>query len=132
MDSPETSALEKALSKDYWLALKRIPEVKSAIEIRHCYSWIRAAICAISADGLQDKFKVGGIQDLRDFDKGNILHENFGIWQHVWLEAQTKDGLYITDGTAGQLDSSYPDGFYGFVEDAPEKLRMVYARKINI
>ncbi len=128
----ETPPLEKGLSKDYWLALTRNPEVADAIQIRHCYSWIRAAMRAISADGLLDIFKVGAVQDLRDFGKGNIMYGNFGIWQHVWLEAQTKDGLYIADGTADQLDSNYSKGFYGFVDDAPEKLRMVYTRKINI
>lgn len=122
--SKQTPNLEKALSIDYWLGLiERSPEVESAIKIKHCYDWIRAAEEIINKDGLAGIFNVGYKQD---FGKDDFLKQNFGIWQHVWLQTLTTKGRYIADGTACQLDSNYPAGFYGFIDEAPERLRSVY------
>ncbi|MBI2559082.1 hypothetical protein HYW20_07210 [Candidatus Woesearchaeota archaeon] len=116
--------LESALSKDYWTSLtKRYPDVASAIRIRHCYSWINAALRALDEDGLSNKFKVGYVQE---FPHDKSLQKNFGIWQHVWLEVPTVHGLYISDGTAAQIDPVYVDGFYGLLSECSKRLKNVY------
>ena len=46
--------------------------------------------------------------------------------KHAWLERTESQGLFIADGTAGQFDSKYRQGFYGYTEDLSAKLRKVY------
>lgn len=48
------------------------------------------------------------------------------IKSHGWLECCENRDRFIADGTAGQIDQQYRLGFYGFLEGASERLRVIY------
>ncbi len=47
---------------------------------------------------------------------------------HTWREHYShSNGRYIADGTVGQFDLDYPQGYYGRLEDASELLQRIYS-----
>jgi len=48
---------------------------------------------------------------------------------HSWLQKVQNERRFIADGTAGQFidDERYQNGFYGWIEEAPEELIEIYA-----
>ena len=53
-----------------------------------------------------------------------------GFQWHVWLEAEMPNGgRYIADGTAGQIDPNYPQGYYGTFEEASDPLKEIFAKR---
>jgi len=48
---------------------------------------------------------------------------------HYWLECDNDSSRYIADGTAGQINRNYRNGFYGFVHKIPSSLLRVYNNK---
>jgi hypothetical protein len=47
---------------------------------------------------------------------------------HHWLENKQDGRVFIADGTAGQFDSQFSEGYYGFLENASIKLREIYVK----
>lgn len=52
----------------------------------------------------------------------------FAMYVHHWLQKQTSSGVYIADGTAGQFDRDYPNGFYSLVKEASKPLMNFYEK----
>jgi hypothetical protein len=54
------------------------------------------------------------------------------ILRHFFLQKKEGGKIMIADGTAGQFDSNYPEGYYGPVEEAPDSLKTIYLKpRIN-
>ncbi len=70
------------------------------------------------------EFPFVGVQATGESHK--LLNE-LGFDIHVWIES--RDGKYIADGTAGQIDPSFPFGFYGTLQEASPILRKAYTIK---
>ncbi|MBI2545663.1 hypothetical protein HYV81_00620 [Candidatus Woesearchaeota archaeon] len=51
-----------------------------------------------------------------------------GLGSHHWLMAKKSGRYYIADGTAGQLHPNYPQGFYGWLDEAPPDLMELYTK----
>lgn len=81
----------------------------------HCLDW-----CLAAEDILRKK-------GYRGFQ---LKEENLGagFLFHAWLERDVPEGTYVADGTAGQFDLQYHEGFYGLSRDASNKLKIVYWR----
>jgi hypothetical protein len=56
-------------------------------------------------------------------------YQAFGPMKHAWLERIEPQGLFVADGTAGQFDTKYQQGFYGNLVSVSAKLRKVYDDK---
>jgi hypothetical protein len=49
---------------------------------------------------------------------------------HYWLQSSNDGMPFVADGTAGQIDSNFPLGFYGFLDTAPRLLRDIYSEGV--
>ena len=109
-------------SELYWKKLFTALKLKSSWVL--CEDWCTAAL---EQDGVSEKF--------------TKVEANFGTllvkdgWPvnavHYWLESEVKGRIFIADGTAGQYEAKYPSGFYGFLDEAPTKLKEIYSYKIE-
>jgi hypothetical protein len=50
---------------------------------------------------------------------------------HRVLAREYPEGIFIADGTAGQIDDRYLTGYYDFSVNAPRKLKLFYTNAIR-
>ena len=118
-------------SRDSWLKIREetgfgervrrssTPEGKAGRA--HCYRWVEWMHQLIK----NPDFKFNSARTTGK--SGEFVRKKFDLNDHVWLEAMTDDGKrYIADGTAGQSDPNYFDGFYGTFDEASHVLQRIY------
>lgn len=95
-------------TEDYWIRLRKNTSVEGEAG-GYCVEWCEQAYRIIDNDGFGSLF---------------IFQ---GTCTHSWLEHKSwRVGKFIADGTAGQFDLNYPEGFYGMIESASEELQKIY------
>ncbi len=108
-------------SREYWLDVvqTKIPILEAGLT--RCLDWSHQAL---QLQGVRNNFSI------KQADLGPLVVDLY--WQprktHVWLEANYNNNVYIADGHAGQFDCSFPSGYFGFLKDAPDKLKDVYLK----
>ena len=107
------------LHREFWLELRRKTGV-SGDGRGICDNWCQEALKILKGYNFEDAF----LQKAASL-KGVVRN---GLHYHEWLEADKNGRRYIADGTADQIDPRFADGFYGFLEEAPETLRPVYSK----
>jgi len=114
---------EKLFSRDYWFSLRTNTRVNGQTGRLRCPWWCE--------DVLQNE-EVSQVFVRKTADLGDIQIDQYATSRlsHHWLEAEHNGERFIADGTAGQFDPQYPDGFYGTFEQAPDSLKQIYSKKI--
>ena len=106
-------------SQEFWYSLRSRTSVRG-IGSNQCYDWCYETIDLLLKDDRKGQFVMK--DSLRSFEFARK-----GLWWcHGWIETETLKGRFIADGTAGQIDKKYADGFYGLLDQAPPELRAVY------
>lgn len=110
------------LTPEYWFDIRKKTRVADSIGAGWCKYWA------------QDVLLVPEIS--RNFRKCFALLDIVQIEEsaptaliHVWLES-LKYIDWVADGTAGQYDEKYSDGYYGLKQNAPVILQRIWAKKI--
>lgn len=108
---------ERLRDQSFWKELRKKTRVKGDGK-GQCEDWCR--------DALQDE-AVASCFMIQKAEMGTIQIDQYAtsILVHYWLEA----GGFIADGTAGQFDPEYEDGFYGLFREASDLLKHVYIFK---
>jgi hypothetical protein len=109
----------------FWYELHQAyPILNELKEIRDCYSWSGKAMEVLRRERLEGIFQYLSIQQM---EEDGWLHETTGVWAHIALVRPEGDTFFIADGTAGQFDQDYANGFYGYLDQAPELLQKIYS-----
>src|SRR3989344_6486874 len=99
----------------FWRDLRSRTSVRG-VGHNQCYE----SIDLLLKDGENERFIIKDA--LRSFE-----YARKGLWWcHGWIETTTSQGKFVADGTAGQIDRNYVNGFYGLLDQAPPELRAVY------
>ena len=106
--------------RQFWLALRRDTSVYGRVGVEECASWCEDALNLLTRydHGFQE---VNGILGTTAREKLNLF-----VNSHWFLYRKYKEGIFIADGTAGQIVKTYPRGYYGYAEDAPLALSIFY------
>lgn len=112
--------MSSILNKEHWMHLRASTRVHG-IGKGMCEDWCEDA--------------------LKDPEVKAVFHEEALTWEsqidqyatlvlsHHWLEGNVKGRRYVADGTAGQFTEEYSEGFYNFIDEAPERLKVIYQRE---
>lgn len=112
---------ERIFDKSYWLSSRKAIKGNGQ---GHCKDW---------CEGVLKEEKVAQMFSVQRANLGKIQIDQYAtsILVHYWLE--TKDDIpFIVDGTAGQFDPQYPEGYYGPIDQASHKLKEIYSRREKI
>jgi hypothetical protein len=109
---------ERILDTDYWLSIRSDKTGVTGAGKGQCKDWCRDVleIDEIASNFTHQVAELGTIQ---------IDQYATSILVHHWLEMDD----FIADGTAGQFESEYENGYYGPFDKAPDKLKVVYSKK---
>lgn len=114
------SSMQLVTNPEYWIKLtKANPELIEYVTGKRCQDW---AVRANSLGGL-------GLMNHRAVQDGldGWMMSNFGVYQHVWLDAVPKGGkIFVADGTAEQFGNIAIGGYFGLLEDDPAVLQKIY------
>ena len=103
------------MNKDFWVSLREKTRVGGKIGQGQCLEWC--------LDALQNKEVAANFQlRMAVLEEIQIDQLATSVLVHYWLE---KEG-FLADGTAGQYDPEYPEGYYGPSDAVPAILRDVY------
>lgn len=107
------------LNQNYWLELRTHTRVNGQVGNLKCMDWC------------EDVLKKAPGFKLVSVEVGDIQIDQYAtsILSHHWLEINQDGHTFIADGTAGQFDSKFPDGYYGDLENAPETLKLIYLKQ---
>ena len=104
------------MNRDFWISLRENTRVRGKIGKGQCLEWCM--------DALQHQEVAGNFQlHMAVLEEIQIDQYALSVLVHYWL----KKGDYLADGTAGQYDPEYPEGYYGPSDAVPAVLREVYA-----
>ncbi len=109
----------RIFDRDYWHDLRSRTSVRG-IGYNQCDDWSRESIDLLVKDGRPERFVM--YETLRHMSPELAKRG----WFHCWIETATPQGRFVADGTAGQMDGSFTDGFYGFLDQASPILRDIY------
>lgn len=105
---------ESLQSKQFWSAVREQAGI-AGLGRGDCSHW-----CTVALEN--DSIAAAFSRKIADLGQLQIDQYAQLTLVHHWLQ----NGNEIADGTAGQFDSHYPDGYYGSLDDAPETLKEVY------
>jgi hypothetical protein len=105
---------EQLQSKQFWSTVREQAGI-TGLGATQCSQWCDSALKNDLVAALFSR----KIADLGQYQIGQ--YEALTLVHH-WLQ----NGDEIADGTAGQFDSRYLDGYYGTIDDAPDGLREIY------
>lgn len=114
--------MSNILHKEFWTSLRKGTRVRGDGK-GWCEEWCE--------DALKDR-KVR-----RTFHQEQLTWESqidqyaTSILSHHWLEGRVKGKRFVADGTAGQFSAEHNEGFYDYVEKAPERLKVIYQKKVT-
>ena len=114
---------ENIFNIDFWLSLRKRTRVNGTVGRSNCKDWCHDAL----RDPDVARTFTEQIAELGDIQIDQIATS---VLVHHWLEALKGSTTFAADGTAGQYDTNYPDGYYGPVDEAPPVLRDVYSKKV--
>ncbi len=105
----------------FWTELRRRTTLDGRIGIEECSVWCEQAL------ELLTNYQIRGFKKVEGFVSTKMVGK-YGLFvnTHRALAQRSPEGIFIADGTAGQIDKRYPQGFYGYVSEAPELLRLFY------
>jgi len=106
-------------NEGYWMELRKLTRVKG-IGKNECDDWVYDVLRHWQKENVQHIFQRASAKRFLG---------GFYFGKHSWLEAIVSERRFIADGTAGQYDDSYPLGFYGWLDDAPPKVKEFYLLK---
>ncbi|MBW2980253.1 hypothetical protein KY360_02455 [Candidatus Woesearchaeota archaeon] len=108
-------------TESFWIELRKRTEVGrlDVVGRQMCFGWCEDVIGILNAEHKSHDFelmKAPGSEKV-------TVHK---ITSHYWFERLTRKGAFVADGTAGQIDPSLPNGYYGFIYEAPRVLQDIY------
>lgn len=111
--------MERIIETEFWLLIREGTRVNGGVGACQCEGWCKDVL---ENENVANEFTPATAE------LGEIQIDQYAtsILTHNWLERG--DG-FITDGTAGQFDPEYPEGYYGYPNNAPDKLKAIYAKK---
>ncbi len=110
---------ESVHSEIFWFKLRNMTDLRNLIGRGLCDVWANQAKDILDSYPTSHSFEV-----MVAADKPAVtIHK---IASHYWLESPVPGGIFIADGTAGQIDQRYPEGYYGLCVKAPRPLRDIY------
>ncbi len=112
---------------NFWIALHKRTGLDERIGIEECSFWCDEAQMLLSAFGRHKFKKIEGGVTMETIEKYRLSVN----WHRV-LARKYQEGVFIADGTAGQIHKDYPQGYYGYDRDAPQPLRLFYKSAIRI
>lgn len=106
--------MNERLSKELWDDLRKQAGIKGLGQ-GDCSHWCTIALeNDLVAHIFSRKIAYLGQVQIDQYAQLSLVHH--------WLQ----NGEEIADGTAGQFDDQYPDGYYGAIQNASEALRKIY------
>ena len=105
-------------SNEFWLELRKKTCVKEGNGKKLCLDWCNDALSLLEESIFQKEVAI----------LGEIHLDQYAVLElvHYWLETNYQGERYIADGTAGQFDTDFPEGYYGLLKKAPESLKKIY------
>jgi len=112
--------MSNILSKEFWTQLRTTTRARGDGK-------------GMCADWCEDALKDPDIQLVFHEEQavlGEIQIDQYAtsLLVHHWLEGIVKGRRYVADGTAGQFTQEHIEGFYDFIDKAPESLKVIYQR----
>lgn len=106
-------------SEEFWLILRPFIFPSGEVGRNSCHHWTQEAqhLCS-GINGFS--FEPYGLENIDQRELPVRLST------HYWLQAPGPRGVFIADGTAGQIDKTHSLGFYGYGHEAPSPLRNLY------
>ena len=103
----------------YWHDLRSRTSVRG-VGHNQCYEWCYGTLDLLLKENGIVRFEMkDALRDIEFARKGLW-------WLPGWIETETPQGIFVADGTAGQIDKTYVDGFYGLLYQAPHELKKLY------
>ena len=108
---------------NFWIALRERTSLNGRIGIEECSLWCNEALKMLG-DYRKHRFRKV---------ESTVSHKTIGKYglfvdTHRVLARKYPEGIFIADGTAGQVDTNYPLGYYGFVHNASKRLSLFYEK----
>lgn len=105
--------------RGFWINLRIQTRVNGQLGVLRCTDWCEDALTKVS--GFIERSVVVGDVQIDQYATSQLSHH--------WLERIEDEQVFIADGTAGQFDLQFPDGYYGTLDDAPLKLKLIYQKQ---
>lgn len=112
--------------KKFWRELRKRTSLDDRIGSEECAIWCDEALEILRDYNGHGFRRIEGIISTETWIKYDLF-----VNAHQVLARKYPEGLFIADGTAGQIDKKYLLGFYDYVHNAPEKLRLFYEPAIK-
>ena len=105
----------------FWKELRKRTSLDGRIGEEECYYWCYDALKLLSEYGAHGFKIIDGTLPRETVRKYSLFMDD-----HRVLAREYPSGIFIADGTAGQVNKRYPEGYYGYSINAPRKLKLFY------
>ncbi len=105
----------------FWITLRKRTSLDGRVGFEECSLWCDEALNILRDYRVHGFRKIENSVSLRVIAKYGLV-----IDAHRFLVRNYAEGIFIADGTAGQVDKNYPLGFYNWRDCASERLSLFY------
>jgi hypothetical protein len=109
----------------FWHELRRKTSVRGSHGGGWCSHWCREALTLLPERHRFIKYEVTLNQE--EF----IAQEEPYYNTHRFIARRVGESYFVADGTAGGIESKFPLGFYGLLEEAPSTLTIFYQKRLK-
>ncbi|MBS3165734.1 hypothetical protein J4444_01300 [Candidatus Woesearchaeota archaeon] len=111
---------------NFWKELRTQTSLDGRVGVEECYVWCKETFSLLSG------YPNHGFR----MQEGAVSTDMKAKWKlyvdaHWFLYREYKLGIFIADGTAGQIRNRYPVGYYGYFANAPKPLSLFYKRGLE-
>jgi len=114
------------LNPEFWISLRKRTSLDGWVGVEECSYWTNEVL-----DLLREYRPHGFIRIEGGVSSEQRLRHHFFVDYHRALGKRLPDGIFIADDTAGQIHDDYLLGYYGYIDDAPARLRVFYKEMVK-
>lgn len=105
----------------FWIDLRKQTSLDGRVGVEECSFWCQEALALLSEYGKHGFRKIEGGVPTKMIGKYGL----YVNWHRV-LARNDPEGIFIADGTAGQVQKEFPLGRYSYLDDTPRPLLLFY------